>query len=105
MLDLTQISLHDCPLDSITLSFEQQRISLVVSLYEEDKQSYQRVSISFIGVTTLHTNGQLLIRDAEVYDHTIVPVGGKLNCSFTIISGKISFQLEFSCQDYDTQVY
>ena len=87
---ISKIEFHDLPLEKVSLDFENEKLTLLVAIHDDEFQDYLFKSVEFIGVSEFDKDCRISIDIEEICYLDIVPV------SENEFSAKIIFLTGFS---------
>ena len=88
---LKALSLHDHPLNSLSIEFEAAKLIVIVEQYNEESGAYDKVKLCFRGIDNLNM-GFLKTQlkdgcDVEVYSASVTTIGEIHTVDFLILTG------------------
>ncbi|MDO7847225.1 hypothetical protein Q5H92_12710 [Hymenobacter sp. M29] len=89
--NLTQTSLHDMGINDLTIDFQYRRLTLQLSIYNEDTRGYDTLKLEFQGIGELNLGPLQLTAQTfehlDVYSHTVTQRGNAHTIHFALLTG------------------
>lgn len=96
--DLENLALHDMPVKSLSIYFEEKNILIVIWKHNDEINDYSEITISFTGVKNLHLDDLPNLYVEEITDCNIEQKDSEYFVDFTMLYGHpiIPVNLSFS---------